>query len=55
MLLRNIKGKTDDNIKVDLMEIGIGLIIWPTVGFMEGFCEHGNEPSGLMKRTGYLD
>jgi hypothetical protein len=33
-----------DNIKMVLREIG-----WDGMDSMEGSCEHGNEPSGLIK------
>jgi hypothetical protein len=26
---------------------------WLRIGFGGGFCEHGNEPSGSIKKTGY--
>jgi hypothetical protein len=25
---------------------------WLRIGSMEGFCEHGNEPSGSIKKAG---
>jgi hypothetical protein len=26
---------------------------WPRIGFSGGFCEHGNEPLGSIKKAGY--
>jgi hypothetical protein len=39
-----------DNIKMDLREIGIDGANWIQV--VAGLCEHGNEPSGSIKKTG---
>jgi len=36
--------KWEDNIKLDLREVGIDLA---------GFCEQDNEPSGSIKKAGY--
>jgi hypothetical protein len=35
-----------DNIKMDLLEIGLGVVDWIQV---ESSCERGNEPSGSIK------
>jgi hypothetical protein len=45
------------NIKMDLRETGIDGAKWILLAQdkspMAGFCEHGNEPSGSMKKTCY--
>jgi hypothetical protein len=48
----------EDNIKVDLREIGIEWGELDSAGSGErpvaGFCEHGNEPPGSIKKAGYF-
>jgi hypothetical protein len=39
----------EDNINMDLREIGFGDVDWM------GCCEHGNEPSGSIKCGEFLD
>jgi hypothetical protein len=34
----------EDNIKMDLREIGWDGMIWLRIGPVEGSCEHGTEP-----------
>jgi hypothetical protein len=65
VLVRRPKGKRplgrrkhrwEDNIKMDLREIGIDGARWIWLaedGPVVGFCEHGNEPSGSVKKAGY--
>jgi hypothetical protein len=47
----------EDNIKMDIREIeidgGTGFS-WLGIGSRGGFCEHGNEPSGSIKKSGYF-
>jgi hypothetical protein len=49
----------EDNIKVDLREIGIDGDQWSELGSADSgygpvaaFCEHGNETSGSIKKAG---
>jgi hypothetical protein len=58
----------EDNIKIDLREIRIDGANWIQLaqdrgelnsagsgyGPMAGFCEHGEEPSGSIKKAGYF-
>jgi hypothetical protein len=47
----------DDNIKIDLREIGIDGRTgfgWLWIASKAGFCENGNEPSGSIKKAGYF-
>jgi hypothetical protein len=37
----------EDNIKMDLRDIGWRGMDW--IDLVQGFCEHGNEPSGSIK------
>jgi hypothetical protein len=48
----------EDNIKLDLREMGIN---WgkldpdgARLGPVAGFCEHGDEPSGSIMKSGYF-
>jgi hypothetical protein len=46
------------NIKMDLTKIGWVVwtgSIWLRIGTVEGSCEHGNEPSGSIKRWEVLE
>jgi hypothetical protein len=45
----------EDNIKMDLMEIGIDGANWIQLAQdrVASFCEHGNEPLGSIKKAGY--
>jgi hypothetical protein len=45
----------EDNIKMNLREIGFGDVDWIHWGQVAGSCEHGNEPSGSIKRGEFLD
>jgi hypothetical protein len=38
-----------DNIKMDLVEIGLGELAWIGVAHLESSCELGNEPSDSIK------
>jgi hypothetical protein len=47
----------EDNIKLDLREIGIDGANWIRLAqdsSVAGFCEHANEPSGSIKKAGYF-
>jgi hypothetical protein len=47
----------EDNIKLDLREIGIDGANWiqlAQVGSSAGFCEQGGEPSNSIKKSGYF-
>jgi hypothetical protein len=39
----------EDNIRMDLRELGWGGMDWIDLGPVEGPCEYGNEPSGSIK------
>jgi hypothetical protein len=47
----------EDNIKMDLREIGFGDVdsLGSGQGHVVGSCEHGNEPSGSIKCGEFLD
>jgi hypothetical protein len=49
--------RLEDNIKMDLREIGIDVANWIRLAQdgvpLAGFCEHGNETSGSIKKAGY--
>jgi hypothetical protein len=56
-LLGRYRRRWDDNIKLDLREIGIDGANWiagTLEGPVAGFCEHGNEPLGSMRKAGYV-
>jgi hypothetical protein len=48
----------EDNIKMDLREIVVDGANWIHLAqdgvLMVGFCEHGDEPSGSIKKAGYF-
>jgi hypothetical protein len=51
--LRRPTRRWEDNIKLDLREIGIDGRTgfgWPRIGSSGGLCEHGNEPSGSIRK-----
>jgi hypothetical protein len=67
VLLRRHEGKRplgrprrrwDDNIKMDLRDIGIDEANWIQLAqdriHWRFFCGHGNEPSGYIKKAGYF-
>jgi hypothetical protein len=45
----------EDNIKMDLREIGFGDMDWIHWAQDRDSCEHGNEPSGSLKCGEFLD
>jgi hypothetical protein len=45
----------EDNIKMDLREIGFGEVDWIHWAQVAGSCEHGDEPSGSIKCGEFLD
>jgi hypothetical protein len=49
----------EDNIKMDLREIGFGNVDWIHLAQdrdrCAGSCEHGNEPSGSIKCGEFVD
>jgi hypothetical protein len=45
--------RCEDNIKLDLRDIGIDGANWIQCP-VSGICEHGNEPSGSIKKAGYF-
>jgi hypothetical protein len=54
--LRRPRRKWEDNIKLDLREIGIDGANWIQLAQnrVQCFCEHGNEPSGSVKKGYFL-
>jgi hypothetical protein len=51
-------GVDEDNIKMDLQEVGWGAwtgLIWLRIGTGAGSCECGNEPSGFLKLGEFLE
>jgi hypothetical protein len=48
--LRRPRLRWEDNIKMDLGDKGIDGTNWIRLA---AFCEHGNEPSGSIKKAGY--
>jgi hypothetical protein len=52
--LRRPRHRWEDNIRMDLREIGLEGVNWMHLAqdrdqWQEGSCEHGNEPSGSIK------
>jgi hypothetical protein len=49
----------EDNIRMDLQEVGCGCEDWIGLaqgrGYVAGACECGEEPSGSIKRGEFLD
>jgi hypothetical protein len=48
----------EDNVKMDLREIGIDVANWFQLAqdrVHGGFCEHGNEPSGSIRKQDIFD
>jgi hypothetical protein len=45
----------ENNIKMDLREIGFWDVDWIHWAQVAGSCEHGNEPSGSIKYGEFLD
>jgi hypothetical protein len=56
--LGRCRGRWENNIRMDLREIGAGRCGLDASGSgqrpVAGFCEHGNEPSGFIKGGGLL-
>jgi hypothetical protein len=49
--LKRTRRRWEDNIKVDLREMGCGAwtgLIWLGIGIVAGSCECGNEPSSSI-------
>jgi len=55
--LRRPRHRWEDNIKMDLQEVGCGDMDWIKVAWdwVAGTCECGNEPSGSIKCREFLD
>jgi hypothetical protein len=56
--LRRTRRRREDNIKMDLQEVGWGAwigLIWLWKGRVSGCCECGNEPSGSIKYGKFLE
>ena len=49
------KRRWEDNIKMDLQEVGEGCGDWMELGEVAGTCEYGNELSGSIKCGEFLD
>jgi len=52
------RSRWEDNIKMDIREIGIdganSIRLAQDRVQWGGFCEHGNKPSGYIKKSGYF-
>jgi hypothetical protein len=55
--LRTLRRRREDNIRMDLREIGWEHVDWFHLSHdrVAGCCEHGNEPSGYIKGGEFLD
>jgi len=53
-LLGRPRCRWEDNIKLDLREIGIAGFGWLRIGSSGRLCEHGSEHSGSIKKAGYF-
>jgi hypothetical protein len=56
--LRRPRGRLEDNIKMDLQEVGLGVwtgLSWQRIRTGDGTCECGNEPSGSIKCGEFID
>jgi hypothetical protein len=54
--LERLRRKWEENIKMDLRETGFDGTNWIRLAQKSpvvGFCEHGNEPSGSIKKADY--
>ena len=54
-LLERRRRRWEDNIKMDLQEVGCGSMDWIELGQVAGTFECGNEPSGSIKCREFLD
>jgi hypothetical protein len=45
----------EDNIKIDLQEVGRGSVDWTELAQVAGICDSGNEHSGSIKCGEFLD
>ena len=53
--LKGPRRRWEDNIKMDLQEVGCGGVDWIELGQVAGTCECGNETSGSIKCGEFLD
>jgi hypothetical protein len=57
--LRRPRHSWEDNIKMNLWEIGFGGVNWIPYGSAQGLvadsCEHSDEPSAFIEGEGFLD
>jgi hypothetical protein len=53
--LGRCRHRWEDNIKMDLGDIGFGDVDWIHLAQVVGSCEHGDEPSGSIKCGEFLD
>jgi hypothetical protein len=54
-LLGRPRRRWEDNIKMDLQEVGCGGMDWIELAQVAGTCECGNENSGSIKCVEFLD
>ena len=55
-LLGRPRHRWEDNIKMDIQEVGCGVMDWMSgQGQVAGTCNCGNEPSGSIKCGEFLD
>jgi hypothetical protein len=53
--LERPRRRWEDNIKIDLLEVGGGCGPWMELAQVASTCEYGNELSGSLKCGEYLD
>ena len=53
--LERPRRRWEDNIRMDLQEVGLEYEDWIGLGQVAGACECGEEPSGSIKRGEFLD
>ena len=53
--LRRPSDRWEDNIKMDIQEVGCWCMDWIELVQVAGTCECGNEPSGSIKCGEFLD
>ena len=54
---RRLRRRWEDNIKMDLQEVGCGCMDWIELaqGQVAGTCDCGTEPSGSIKCVEFID
>jgi hypothetical protein len=55
ILVGRPRSRCEDNIKMDLQQVGCRVMDWIELAQDRGTCECGNEPSGSIKCGEFLD